>query len=158
MELIYSLFKWVLGFNIFITFLVIYELAKMIKSYIKQKKYGGKKLEVFHHKSGMKIFTAILFVLGTMFNFWMLKWGNIGNTVVFQIYLLIIVIEAWMKIAVYEKGVYHMGKFVWWEEMKSIKIDESSIRIEIKDSLLGMLMMRKVSRASELIRLIEENT
>ncbi|WP_156894494.1 hypothetical protein [Clostridium formicaceticum] len=40
--------------------------------------------------------------------------------------------------------------------MEDIKIDESSIRVEIKDSFLGMLMMRKVSRTCELIRLIKE--
>ncbi|ARE87268.1 hypothetical protein CLFO_16670 [Clostridium formicaceticum] len=57
---------------------------------------------------------------------------------------------------VYEKGIYHMGRFVRWGEMEDIKIDESSIRVEIKDSFLGMLMMRKVSRTCELIRLIKE--
>ncbi|AKL95738.1 hypothetical protein CACET_c22920 [Clostridium aceticum] len=157
MGLIYSLFKWVLGFNMLIIFLVICELQKMIKSYIKQKKYGGNKIEAFYHKSKMKTLVAILFAIGTMFNFWMLESAAIGDAVLFQLYLLIIVIEGWKKIIVYEKGIYHMGRFVKWEEIKSIKTHENSIRIEIKGSLLGMLMMNKVSRARELIQLIEEN-
>lgn len=158
MGLIYSLLKWVIGFNTFIIFLVIYELQKMIKSYIKQKKYAGNKIEAFYHKSEMKTLAAILFAIGTMFNFWMLKWRAIGDAVLFQLYLLIIVIEGWRKIVVYEKGIHHMGRFVKWEEIKSIKTHEYSIRIEIKGSLFGMIVMSKVSRARELIQLIEENT
>lgn len=157
MELIYLLFKWVLGFNVFILFVFIYELGKMIKNYIKQKKYGGKKVEVFRHNSTTKIFTLILFVSGIMFNVWALKWGSLRDSVLFQLYLLIIIIQAWSNIVVFEKGVYYMGKFVQWEEIKSINIGESSIQIEIKGSLFGMPIMNKVSRASELMRLIEGN-
>lgn len=158
LEIIYSLLKWVLDLNIVILLLFTYELGKMTKNYIKQKKHGGQKVEEFYHKSGLKIFTVILLILGTMFNYWALRWGSILNTVIFQLYLCIIVIETWEKIVVYEKGIYHMGRFVGWEEIKSIKTGESSVRIEIKGSLFRMLVMDKVSRIPELIRLIEENT
>jgi len=158
LELIYSLLEWILSFNIVIISIFIYELVKMTKNYYKKKTYGGKKLETFHHKSGIKIFVAISFVLGTIFSFWMLKWGGfIGDAVIFQLYLFIIFAEGWRKIVVYENGIYHMGRFVDWEEMKSIKTNETSIRIEIKGSLFGMLVMGNVRRPKELIQLIEDN-
>lgn len=158
MELIYSWFKSILSINIILLLFFPVELWKMIKHYIKVKKYGGNRIEVFRYKSSMKSFSIVIFILSTIFNFWIMKRGNMANFIIFQLFLILILVQGIGKIIVYENGIYHQGRFVRWKEMKSIrKTQKSSIMIEIKDTI-GAIMLNKVIREEELIQLLKENT
>ncbi len=139
--------------------LFIYQLISIIINYYKVKKYAGNRIESFDHKTFKKI--SIIFIVGgSILNLIFLSLSadfTLLDFALFQLYLLADFFKSTKKINVYENGILHQGKFIKWEQIKSIKeADKERINIELK-SYFRVISVEGVERKLEFLNKLNNN-
>lgn len=143
--------------NPLIVILSLYEVISLYRNYIKVRGNGGQKLESFGHDSELKIVVLFIFVFATIFNVWSVyRYSYLFNSIAFEIYVLLALINIFRKIVVYENGLFYNGRFIMWNEMKSIKEHNSGIQIGIKNHWFKVVVLSKVRKKAELLQLISK--
>ncbi len=155
MDIVNSIFS----VNIVVLILFSYQLLRWIKTRYQKNLLRKHHLQSFSHKSFLKWFTLGLFLLGLGINFY--GFFGVGeafrDVLIFQLYLLLILIETWDSIHVYDQGVIASGKFVPWETVQQFKqVEKHSYILEVKNKPLGVVNFVKVCDEEGLKEIIED--
>lgn len=142
----------------FTTIILLYELiSEIIAIFIRNGK-GGKLIKTFDHKTRLRYmiyFISALSIIFCIYVFFNLPQYSIDGLFI-VIYSLLVGTKYTKKICLYEKGIFAFGNFIEYSNIGTVsKFNGSSFKIEKRRSVLGVLVIEKISNPDEFLRIVK---
>jgi len=139
----------------------IFEIIITSKNYFNFKKNSVKELKSFEHNSDMKIVSLTALILSLIFSCWIFTEYKINDYVsllLLLVYMIIITINYWRKIIIFDSGVFINGRFLDWNSIdRVIKTPKDSIIIETTGKWKLSKTANRIKNVSELIEIVNSN-
>ena len=139
----------------------IFEIIITSKNYFNFKKNSVKELKSFEHNSDMKIVSLTALILSLIFSCWIFTEYKINDYIsllLLLVYMIIVTINYWRKIIIFDSGVFINGRFIDWNSIDRVrKTPKDSIIIETTGKWKLSKTANRIKNVSELIEIVNSN-